>query len=280
MRTPHAGPSIGRRAARASIGRVRAFLMRYCFTFLLACGRVPWCTPEVAAQETHRPLIWSIEGDRARVVFPSEDLADTVLAHRILTAVDTEPLARARLPLASGGTVTISLTAQPIPGKARSLPGQRLIIMGMQKAKAMRPPELLGALRHELAHIALGTILERADSPLWFHEGYAEYARGAPTCEEEIRLWVALSTGMSSPRLQPSGSTTTLDYVMFATAIAHLDRLLAAVDSDWERFLRFVGQHGFVGAMNRILSLEPADFESEWADGLAERYASTEGPRC
>lgn len=59
-----------------------------------------------------------------------------------------------------------------------------------------------------------------------------------------------------------------------------LDRRLAEMNSDWERFLRSVGQRGFVGAMNRILSLEPADFESEWADGLTERYASTEGPPC
>lgn len=40
-----------------------------------------------------------------------------------------------------------------------------------------------------------------------------------------------------------------------------------------------LAKHGLVGAMKTILSLEPADFESEWADALAERYASTEGPR-
>jgi MYXO-CTERM domain-containing protein len=130
-------------------------------------------------------------------------------------------------------------------------------------------------LRHELAHVALHTVVRRV--PLWFDEGYAARASGEWSRLEALRVNWAVAGGRVptlrhlTAELRGGAARAEAAYALATTAVLLLERLggergLAplvqslAVTGDLDRALRATYQ----------LSLD--QFELRWHQDLRARY--------
>jgi hypothetical protein len=70
----------------------------------------------------------------------------------------------------------VSMRGENILGYA--VPSQRRVVLNLA-AVAQRGFDPIGVLRHELAHLAMGSLL-RVSRPLWFEEGVCQYVESVP----------------------------------------------------------------------------------------------------
>lgn len=164
-----------------------------------------------------------------------------------------------------------SLTGGRMPSwsAAATYPATRTIVL-------QRTPDLPRVLRHELAHLALHTVVRRV--PRWFDEGYAAYAAGEWDRLEALRVNWALLRG-SAPTLRDldkairEGGATQAEasYAMATTAVLMLNRLggergLAPLLRNLQRTT------DFDLALRATYQLTLYQFEEQWRRDLRRRY--------
>jgi len=164
-----------------------------------------------------------------------------------------------------------SMTGGRMPSwtAAATFPATRTIVL-------QRTPELPRVLRHELAHLALHTVVRRV--PRWFDEGYAAYAAGEWDRLEALRVNLALLR-RSAPTLadldrairEGGASQAEASYAMATTAVLLLERLgrgqgLAPLLRNLQRTA------DFDLALRATYQLTSLQFEEQWQHELRRRY--------
>ncbi|HEX8433199.1 MAG TPA: hypothetical protein VF625_18065 [Longimicrobium sp.] len=157
-----------------------------------------------------------------------------------------------------------------------AFPHDRLIVLPVYPAAAVRPSETGTVLRHELAHVLLqnrvpGTI------PRWFAEGYAEVAAGGWDTESAWQLRMAFLTGRAPPLDSltlgwPRGAEDArLAYLLSATAVEHLRRRagedgFALLMANWRR------DGSLERAVRNTFGMTMGQLEDEWRADARKRY--------
>ena len=138
---------------------------------------------------------------------------------------------------------------------------------------------LTGALRHELAHVALRWRVRRM-LPLWFEEGYAAVAAGEWDRLDALRLNWQLARGVHMDldeldrALRGDRSDAETAYGLATTAVLLLDRwgdgrggrgLGSLIDN-------LAHEPTFDAALRATYHVTEGDFESRWQRDVAQRY--------
>lgn len=181
------------------------------------------------------------------------------------------PLERMRLIYTDGAARFDSVTGGRVPewGAAATFPASRTIVL-------RRSPDLPRVLRHELAHLALHSVVRRV--PRWFDEGYAAYAAGEWDRLEALRVNWALLRGAAPSfaeldRRIRDGYASEAEgaYAMATTAVLALERL--GGERGLEPLLtRLRSTADFDLALRTAHQLTLGQFEDRWRRELRRRY--------
>ena len=163
----------------------------------------------------------------------------------------------------SGGRV-------PTWGVGLAMPGGRAIVV---RADA---PDPLGALKHELAHLALHEAV-RVRVPLWFDEGYAVVAAGEWDRMESLRLNLAVVRGAVGDlqaldaALRQSESEAATAYALAGSAVLLLARSNPAQSLD-ALLGKLNAGTGFEEALGITTGYTLGTFERAWQKDLRRQY--------
>jgi hypothetical protein len=142
---------------------------------------------------------------------------------------------------------------------------------------AVGPPDgLRVALRHELAHLALGWRVRRP-LPLWFEEGYAAVAAQEWDRLDALRLNWQIARGVRfdldevDRELRADRSDATTAYALATTAVLELQRWggAAGLAPLMEGLSR---EASFDAALRATYHLTESDFEVRWQRDVGARY--------
>ena len=137
---------------------------------------------------------------------------------------------------------------------------------------------ITGALRHELAHLALRRRLNH-QPPLWFDEGYAAFAAAEWDRLDALRLnWqVARGVQMDLDELDHALRSDQADaqtaYALATTAVLLLNRWGGGGMQGLERLIdRMAEDASFDGALRATYHVTEGEFEVRWQRDVAARY--------
>ncbi|MBI1967104.1 MAG: hypothetical protein HYS40_03855 [Gemmatimonadetes bacterium] len=179
-----------------------------------------------------------------------------------------------RLVLAPTRTIFDSLTRRRMPAwsEGAAFPDLGTVVL-LSDRPAVR---LSGALRHELAHVALRWRVGRR-LPLWFEEGYAAYAAAEWGRLDALRLnWqiargVRMDLDQVDRALRGDAADAGTAYALATTAVLLLDR--------WGRergltplIQTLAREPGFDAALRATYHVTAGDFEARWQREVASRY--------
>lgn len=179
---------------------------------------------------------------------------------------------RLRLIVVESGASLRRAGGRPVPswGVGYAFPRSSTIVI---RADAIDPA---GALRHELAHLALHARIQ-GRVPLWFDEGYAVVAA------REFGRWLGLELNLAVAT-RGVGDLAALDralrgaapeaqtaYALAGSAVGHLIQLQPTGSLD--RFVaRLADGVGFEPALREVTGYDLAEFERSWQRELKRRY--------
>jgi Peptidase MA superfamily len=158
----------------------------------------------------------------------------------------------------------------PTWGVGLALPGARTIVV---RADASDP---YGALRHELAHLALHDAV-RVRVPLWFDEGYAVMAAGEWDRIDALRLNLAVVGGKVSDlraldaALRQSEMEAATGYALAGSTVQLLARLNPTGTLD-PLLARLAAGASFDSAVVVTTGLTLSGFERAWQKDLRRRF--------
>ncbi|HVH69442.1 MAG TPA: hypothetical protein VM716_16365 [Gemmatimonadales bacterium] len=179
-----------------------------------------------------------------------------------------------RLVLAPTRRAFDSLTRRGLPGwsEGAAFPDRSTIVLLSDGPTV----QLSGALRHELAHLALRWRVRRA-LPLWFEEGYAAVAAGEWDRLDALRLNWQVARGIRydldevDRSLRADRPDATTAYALATTAVLLLQRWggSAGLAPLIERLAR---DPTFDAALRDTYHVTEGDFEDRWQRDVAARY--------
>jgi peptidase MA superfamily protein len=177
-----------------------------------------------------------------------------------------------RLIVVPDGRTLDSLTSGRAPawGAAVAEPGERTILLRADQ------DDLLGTLRHELAHLALHEAVP-VRVPLWFDEGYAAWAAGEWERFGGLELNLAVVRGAIPSltaldgALRGSASTADAAYALAASAVTELARR-NPTGTLTPLLQRLERGEDFDAAVLATTGLSPDRFDEEWRRTVRKRY--------
>ena len=220
--------------------------------------------------------LWAVANDRVRVVFPSEEALDSAKAQQLITLVERHTSIPGLPPdILAGRRLTISLAAEATFGiEGRAFPVSRLIVIPFDESDNWSREKLTRIVRHELAHIGLATFLDYAQTPIWFTEGFAEWAAGEMTCLARVRINIDFrmrrSEGRSPPRIATLGRTR-LSYDYANTIFHFMDKGENGVVVKGA-LLKSVRDYGVVDGLAVATGTDLESLEALWWSYLSDRY--------
>lgn len=262
------------------VGRTVVFLL------LPSCVGV-WPSAPAAAGKTN-PAEWLVlRGRRVEVVGRP---GDSTGMRRILAHLEGAPPlpglpeglpTGVRVVLAPSRAVWDSLAggAPPEWSAALALPSRNLILLpAFSRADGGRSPwEEARILRHEWAHLALYQWTGGLQAPMWFEEGYAQWASGGWGGGEGWRLRIAFALRRAPPLDSVSldwprdRRTAEVAYLLAATAMEYLVR--ESGERGLEVFLRrWVEKGNFPEAFQEVFGWPVDRFETAWRRYVRRRY--------
>jgi hypothetical protein len=155
-------------------------------------------------------------------------------------------------------------------GVGLAFPAARTIVV---RADA---PDPYGALRHELAHLALHDAV-RVRVPLWFDEGYAVIAAGEFGRMDALQLNLALIRGAVGDlrtldaALRQSEAEAATAYALAGSTLMHLARLNPTGTLD-PLLKKLAAGASFDTAVVTTTGLTLAGFERSWQKDLRRRF--------
>ena len=272
---------LGARIPRAGIAG--SHLLRaipLCVFSLVVCTSA--CTGEVDRTSDQDILAPLLSGTRVVFHFPAQMQPDTVAEREILRALaaqDTFPAqGEARLP----AVMHIVLTESSDPGRvAAAIVESNTIRVQYAGVYLWSHQNLRTILRHELAHFILNSAVRRRLVPVWFSEGYAEWASGLLNCFRYEKLPSAvlhnkatIHTTFQLDRIETAFGGK-LSYELYRTTLDFLNARLGAIGI--ERLVRETADHGFSEAMLTVAGLTLKEFERAWIDFLGREFGSLPG---
>lgn len=222
--------------------------------------------------------VWAIGDDRVRVVFPVS-VPDSGLAQVVLAAARSSRTIRG-LPAGSLGEGRISVvvgSSFPSALDAVASTRGRTVILPLDRLGAWSTEKLQRVLRHEFAHIALGSHLGLSRQPIWFSEGYSEWAAGGLTCEGHVRISVALmerDAGDANrwPSLSPDRRER-LAYDLFTTFFEYLEMRRPGVVEGGKLILALKEQE-LNEVLSSLMGAGLAELEGGWRSWVRARFRS------
>jgi hypothetical protein len=232
---------------------------------------VPW----LGGVLQHGDVATIVRGSH-RFLFPAGVRPDSGRALRVLDAVASASRVRGLPPtLLEKLPVLVSLSTRSSPDvDAVSFAEQRLIALPLERWHKWPIEFLERVVRHEVAHIALAVYLSHDGLPPWLSEGFAEWASGPMSCEDEtlLRLDVLARGRQPMLRLMTDRSTlvpSRLQYLYLGTFIRFLDAGSAVSGG---RLLRAIRDSGVQDTFIEVYGANVVTLERRWwAVGL-EQY--------
>lgn len=219
-----------------------------------------------------------IESD-IRVVYPEGIPYDSLLAEHVrLILRDSRATPGFGESPPNADKVIVSFATKLQDGiDGSSVPRDWLITLPVEMATRWKPTKLRHVLQHEFAHVRLGNFLDHVDVPLWFREGFAEWAAGGISCEGQMRihldlLWRQLRNDRL-PQLDDLGATgrSRLDYDYYTTFFEYLDERSRGGVADG-RLLEAVKRGGVEIGLRQLLRLKMEAAVQGWQTYLRNRY--------
>ena len=210
------------------------------------------------------------------MVFPDGVRPDSERALQVLNAI----AGAIRVPglpsaLLDGLPIMVSLATRTNPDvDAVTYADQRLIALPFQRWNKWPSAKLERVIRHEVAHVALAAHFGTDRMPRWLSEGFAEWATGPISCEDETLLRLDLLSRGRAPMLRvvsdsPTLGWTRLQYVYLAVFVGFLDAGNAVSNG---RLLSAVRSEGLQGAMVKVYGAGLDTLEVRWWRSGLKQY--------
>lgn len=155
-------------------------------------------------------------------------------------------------------------------GAGAAFPGGRTIVLRADAG------DVMGTLRHELAHVALHQAV-RGRVPLWFDEGYATMASGQWDILDRLGLNLAVARGgvpalrALDAELRASEQSADAAYALAATAVMELARRNPAGTLE-PLFQQLGAGVGFEAAVIATTGLTLDRFDEAWRKSVRTRF--------
>lgn len=214
------------------------------------------------AEEIARDLAGELAADWARI--------EAILGHR-----DPAPL-EVRVAYGKSSFASLQPPAARVPGWAAGVAFSGLGVIVLDAQASGRGGSVRAVLQHELAHIALGRLVE-GRVPRWFNEGFALQVAGewSPTRSGVVARAVMARALIPLSDLDESWPHSPTDVnLAYAQSASMVGHLLGVEGGDALRRLVTHLQEGlpFPQALQAAYGKPLIALESEWKDGLRLRY--------
>lgn len=234
-------------------------------------------------QGTWRP-VKEIRRGGVRVVFPVGTSVSLNQGYELIREVTSQdPLPGFPVGFDAQPKITISLATEPREGQdAWSSAETGLIALPLRGALKWDRAKLHRVIRHELAHIQLGRFLRDQEVPLWFEEGFAEWASGGLSCAGALRLSLELRVrqriGKEVPSLRLPGIDvrSRVAYDFFVSFFDYLEGQHSGVIGSGA-LLSATATHGLEKGLLTSTGVSLERLEALWQVYLLERYRETPG---
>ncbi|TFG46951.1 MAG: hypothetical protein E4H41_00565 [Gemmatimonadales bacterium] len=181
-------------------------------------------------------------------------------------------LGELRLVIAGDSQAFREVTRGRLPGwgAGAAFPGGRTIVLRADAG------DVMGTLRHELAHLALHQAV-RGRVPLWFDEGYATMASGQWDLFDRLGLNLAVARGRVpglkalDGELRASEQSADAAYALAATAVMDLARRNPSGTLD-PLFQQLTAGVRFEDAVIATTGLSLDRFDEAWRKGVRARF--------
>lgn len=257
---------------------------QHVLTVVVLCLSLVWASP--CLDQATSQALRSVEGSgRVRVVVPSSMDLDSTIVERVLEAATPQPPLRG-FPtdiLAEFG-VTVSLVEEGREGyEAWTFPVQSVVVIALGDAALWDTAKMRRVIRHELVHVGLYRFLGGRKVPIWFHEGFAEWAAGGLDCIGQVRLGLNVLARHTGGRVlgqleHPNGISRGA-YDLFASFFDFVDVRYPGLLEDGT-LLTAVREEGVRSALEHTFGRTLEELEREWQHHLFAVYVGRPIPRC
>lgn len=179
-----------------------------------------------------------------------------------------------------GRTIRVNLVADAERGvDAIAFPLERVVALPADRVVQWDSIRLDRVVRHEIAHLALGTYFGGASLPMWLKEGFPEWVAGSLDCVGEARVRLAVVTN-ARRGLPPFGlvdslkeGPSRLEYDLYGTFLDYLEQRQRNVVASGA-FLAAVRDYGISEGVRVATGARLEDLETQWQRHIALRYGS------
>src|SRR5688572_20047664 len=207
-------------------------MLRQCHSVLISVIMITTAACGNGRGDSHSKKQLESSKNQIRAVVISDDSVnlDSKRVQQLLQTVEQQTPIPGLPPEAfEGGPITIRLTRNmeaTVHGSALS--ADRLVNLPVSEVFEWPATQRARVVRHELAHIALGTFFDSAPLPRWFNEGFAEWASGGLDCVAEARVRLDIVTRKRQKEGPPTFESLSedrlrLDYDLFGTIFIYLE---------------------------------------------------------
>lgn len=175
-------------------------------------------------------------------------------------------------------TLTITLaTASLGEVHGAAVPSQTLIILSLDRLAQWESEQAAQVVRHELAHILLAEAVGFQQVPVWFDEGFAEWASRYSECRKDSTLRDDLirrtHQGQPVPSLltEEGFTRTPVGYAYACDAVQFLARRWTR-PLESGRLFQAIATHGFLAGVEASLGTDLSSLDLTWQESLHRRF--------
>lgn len=208
------------------------------------------------------------------------NLIDAISSARVVRGLPHDLLADIQITVVPTNRLPAGLAA-------RALPERIQILLAVDLLDDRSAERMHRVIAHEIAHIGLAVHSAHLDLPMWFDEGFSEWAAGPLTCRSEAKVRLDLSArrrqGVGAPSLDGPASPPRgpLGYAYYSLVFAFFDHSTdgALASGDILPSLPTGGVRAVLAAAGVHVDVD--SLEASWQKWLLQRFGSVpQGFRC
>ena len=248
------------------------------------CLLVLWIRP-CLGQANPQPIRSIVGSGGVRVVLPVSIEVDAVFVQRVLeAAAQQQPLRGFRTDVLNDINVTVSLVEKRREGyEAWTWPFQSVVVIASEDIALWDDDKLRRVIRHELVHVGMDRFLGGRQTPIWFREGFAEWAAGGLDCVGHVRLGLNILTrntdGFVLEELDYPNQVSRGAYDLYASFFDFIEGRYPGPLEDGT-LLVAVREGGVRDGIEHTFGKTVEELEGEWQQYLFAVYVEGAIPNC
>ena len=180
--------------------------------------------------------------------------------------------------------VTVSLVEKRREGyEGWAFAVQSVVVIALDDVALWDDDKLRRVIRHEVSHVGMARVLGGRVAPIWFSEGFAEWAAGGPDCAGQVRLGLNVLTryagGRALGHLDNPDRVSRNAYDLYASFFSFIeDRYPGPLEEG--ALLVAVREEGVRDGIENTFGKTVEELEREWQQHLFSVFVDGGIPNC